>query len=135
MVVVLGGSVVNGVEMVEYPSAHSLLSFCTRMSSAGELAVSVVVFTGKTLNNAGPWPAFPATPAHLGTISAQVTSVKLTLFSVMGTKNIIMTERFINFLHSQFDISNFSFVRSSLIQWLLLPFMDSASCQTFLFPF
>lgn len=88
----------------------SLLSFCARMLFAGEPAVSVVVFTGKTLNNAGPWPASLATPAHPGTISPWVTSVKVTLFSVVGSKNTIITERFIiYFLHSQFDINNFSF--------------------------
>lgn len=77
----------------------------------------------------------PATPAHPGTISPQVTSVKVTLSSVVGTKNTIITERFIiYFLHIFLQII-LAFVRSSLIQWLLLPFMDSASCQTFLFPF
>lgn len=102
----MGGS----VETVRYPSARSLLSFFARMSSVGEPAVSVVVFTGKTLNNAGPWPASLATPAHPGTISPQVTSVKVTLFSVVGTENTIITERFIiYFLHSQFYINNFSF--------------------------
>lgn len=106
----LGGGVVNGVETVHYPSARSLLSFCARMLSAGEPAVSVVVFTGKTPNNAGPWPASLATPAHPGTISPQVTSVKVTLFRVVGTKNTIITERFVvYFLHSQSDMNNFSF--------------------------
>lgn len=106
----LGG----GVETVHYPSARSLLSFCARISSAGEPAVSVVVFTGITLNNAGPWPASLPTPAHPRTISPQVTSVKVTLFSVVRTENTIITERFIiYFLHSQFLSA---FARSSLIQ-------------------
>lgn len=47
-------------------------------------------------------------PWQLLLISPQVTSVKVTLFSVAGTKNTIITEIFIiYFLHSQFDINNF----------------------------
>lgn len=56
-----GGGVVNGVEMVHYPSARSLLSFCVRMSSAGDLLFLLWCLQEKhrTMRVRGQEPASP----------------------------------------------------------------------------
>lgn len=64
----------NGVETVHYPSAWSLLSFCVRMWSAGNLPFLLWCLQEKhrTMQVCDQDPASTITSAHPGTISLQI---------------------------------------------------------------
>ena len=96
-VIVGGGGGINGAEMVHYPSARSLLSFCVRMSPCRFCCAVYRKNTEQCRSTVGSQRP-PATSACPGIISPQVKSVKGTLFSVVGTKN--MTERRVTFISS-----------------------------------